>query len=83
MRYYPAVLSKFLHVTPLKTSNKYPFVCLDRSWNDKRWSVSVGENDTYGITGIPSTVGGHGVVKRAGLAVNTRIVYPGLGREDA
>ena len=25
---------------PLKTSNKNPFVCLDHSWNDKRWSVS-------------------------------------------
>ena len=25
---------------PLKTSKYYPFVCLDRSWNDRRWSVS-------------------------------------------
>ena len=25
--------------------------------------VDVGENDTYGITGIPSTVGGRGVCK--------------------
>ena len=40
-------------------------------------------NDTYGITGIPSTVGGRGVVRRAGLAVSTGIVYPGSGREDA
>ena len=43
----------------------------------------VGENDTYGITGIPSTVGGRGVVRRAGLGASTRIVYPGSGREDA
>ena len=46
-------------------------------------SVFVGGNDTYGITGIPSTVGGCGVVQRAGLEVSTRIVYPGSGREDA
>ena len=44
--------------------------------------MSVG-NDTYEITGIPSTVGGRGVVQRAGLAVITRIVYPGSGRRDA
>ncbi|XBJ08380.1 hypothetical protein VPH35_013709 [Triticum aestivum] len=44
---------------------------------------TVGGNDTYGITGIPSTVGGRGVVQRAGLAVSTRIVYPGSGREGA
>ena len=43
----------------------------------------VGGNDTYGITRIPSTVGGRGVVQRAGLTGSTRIVYPGLGREDA
>ena len=43
----------------------------------------VGENDTYGITEIPSMVGGREVVKRAGLAVSTKIVYPGSGREDA
>ena len=41
------------------------------------------ENDTYGITGIPTTVGGREVVERAGLGVNTKIVYPGSGREDA
>ena len=40
-------------------------------------------NDTYGITGIPSTVGGCGVVQRAGLVASTRIVYPGSGRKDA
>ena len=40
-------------------------------------------NDTYGITGIPSTVGGREVVTRAGLTGSTRIVYPGSGREDA
>ena len=45
-------------------------------------SMSV-ENDTYGITGIPSTVGGCEVVERAGLGVSTKIVYPGSGREDA
>ena len=28
---------------------------------------NVGANDTYGVTGIPSTVGGRGVVRRAGL----------------
>ena len=44
--------------------------------------VSVG-NDTYGITRIPTMVAGRGVVRRAGLAIGTRIVYPGSGREDA
>ena len=43
--------------------------------------MSVG-NDTYGITGIPTMVGGHAVVERAGLGANTKIVYPGSGRED-
>ena len=43
----------------------------------------VGGNDTYGITGIPSTVGGRGVVRRASPGASTRIVYPGSGREDA
>ena len=43
--------------------------------------MSVG-NDTYGVTGIPSTVGRRGVVQRVGLAVSTQIVYPGSGRED-
>ena len=42
-----------------------------------------GGNDTYGITGIPSMVGGRGVVQRAGLEASTKIVYPGSGREDA
>ena len=46
-------------------------------------SCYVGGNDAYGITGIPSTVGGHGVVRRAGLGVSTKIVYPGSDREDA
>ena len=44
--------------------------------------MSVG-NDTYGITRIPTTVAGRGVVRRAGLAIGMRIVYPGSGREDA
>ena len=44
---------------------------------------NVGGNDTYGITGIPSTVGGPGVVQRAGLGASTKIVYPGSGRDDA
>jgi len=44
---------------------------------------SVGGNDTYGVTGIPSTVGGRGVVRRAGPRASTRIVYPGSGRKDA
>ena len=43
----------------------------------------VGGNDTYGITGIPSMVGGRGVVQGAGLTGSTQIVYPGSGREDA
>ena len=43
--------------------------------------MSVG-NNTYGVTGIPSTVGRRGVVQRAGLAVSTQIVYPGSGRGD-
>ena len=42
----------------------------------------VGGNDTYGITGIPTTVGGHEVVERAGLGASTKIVYPGSGRKD-
>ena len=29
-------------------------------------------NDTYGITGIPFTVGGRGVVQRAGLVASTK-----------
>ena len=45
--------------------------------------VTVGGNDTYGITGIPSMVGGRGVVQRAGPEASTRIVYPGSGHEDA
>ena len=44
--------------------------------------TTVGGNDTYGITGIPTTVGGRGVVETAGLSANTQIVYPGLGHED-
>ena len=44
--------------------------------------VSVG-NNTYGITRIPTMVAGHRVVRRAGLVVDTGIVYPGSGREDA
>ena len=44
--------------------------------------MSVG-NDTYGITGIPTMVGGRKVMERAGLGVSAKIVYPGLGREDA
>ena len=43
--------------------------------------VSVG-NDTYGVTGIPSMVGEHRVVQRAGLAVSTQIVYPGPGHGE-
>ena len=42
-----------------------------------------GEIDTYGITGIPSMVGGRGVVQRAGMIGSTHIVCPGSGREDA
>ena len=41
------------------------------------------ENDTYGIAGIPTTVGGREVVERVGLGVSTKIVYLGSGREDA
>ena len=48
----------------------------------REWPL-VGGKDTYGITGIPSTVGGRGVVQRVGLAVSTKIVYPGLVRKDA
>ena len=40
------------------------------------------ENETYGITGIPTTVDGHEVVERAGLGASTKIVHPGSGRED-
>ena len=41
------------------------------------------ENDTYGITGIPTTIGGCGGVERAGLRASTQIVYPSSGRENA
>ena len=41
-----------------------------------------GEIDTYGVTGIPSAVGGCEVVQRADLTGSTKIVYPGSGRED-
>ena len=42
-----------------------------------------GGNDTYGITGIPSMVGGRGVVRRASPGASTKIFYPGSGHEDA
>ena len=50
----------------------------------RRTPVSVG-NDTYGITRIPTTVAGRGVVRRAGSAVSTstQVVYLGSSREDA
>ena len=44
--------------------------------------LSVG-NNTYGITRIPTTVSGRGVLRRAGLLISTKIIYPGSGREDA
>ena len=40
-------------------------------------------NDTYGITRIPTTVVGRGVVRRAGLVIGTQMVYPDLCHEDA
>ena len=40
----------------------------------------VGGNDTYGITRIPTTVEGRGVVRRADQTRSTRFVYPGSGR---
>ena len=43
----------------------------------------VGGNDTYGITRIPTTVAGRGVVRRADQTDSTRFVYPGSGRGDA
>ena len=43
----------------------------------------VGGNDTYGITRIPTTVVGRGVVRRADQTDSTRVLYPGSGREDA
>ena len=48
---------------------------------DLCWSV--GGNDTYGITRIPTTVAGRGVVRRVDQTDSTRFVYPGSGREDA
>ena len=53
--------------------------CAPPTWRAK----DVSGNDTYGVTGIPSTVGEREVVERAGLTGSTRIVYPGSGREDA
>ena len=44
--------------------------------------IHVGGNDTYGINGIPTVVGGRGVVRRAGLRASTKVVYPGSGRGD-
>ena len=49
---------------------------------DESEGLSVG-NDTYGIIRIPTTVAGHRVVRRAGLVIDTGIVYPGSGCEDA
>ena len=40
IRYYPAVLSKFACATSKKLIINILFVCLDRSWNDRRWSAS-------------------------------------------
>ena len=48
-----------------------------------RRAKDVSGNNTYGIIGIPSTVGGHRVVQRAGLVASTKTVYPGSGRKDA
>ena len=41
------------------------------------------EDDTYGITRIPTTVARRGVVRRADQTGSTQILYPGSGREDA
>ena len=41
------------------------------------------EDDTYGITRIPTTVARRGVVRRVDQTGSTRILYPGSGREDA
>ena len=49
------------------------------TWRTK----DVGGNDTYGITRIPTTVAGHGVMSRADQTDSKRFVYPGLGRGDA
>ena len=40
-------------------------------------------NDTYGITGIPTTVLWRWIVRRAGLVDSTKGIYPGSGRKDA
>ena len=44
--------------------------------------IYVGGNDTYGINGIPTVVGGRGVVRRAGPKASTKVVYPGSGCGD-
>ena len=63
---------------PLLRSDQI-FTTAPPTWRAK----DVGGNDTYGIIGIPSMVGGREVVLRAGLTGSTRIVYPGSGHEDA
>ena len=40
-------------------------------------------NDTYGITGIPSTVAGRGGRKVSGTSRRHKGIYPGSGRKDA
>ena len=44
--------------------------------------MSVG-NDTYGITGIPSTVAGRGDREKSGTSRQHKGIYPGSGRKDA
>ena len=51
--------------------------------SEPTYGPCVGGNDTYGITRIPTTVAGRGVVRRADQTDCTRFVYPGSGREDA
>ena len=63
-------------------SHEFNFSKFSRNHHEKELPT-VGGNDTYGITRIPTTVAGRGVVRRAGLVINTKIVYPGSGREDA
>ena len=47
------------------------------------YDMGVSGNDTYGITRIPTTVAGRGVMRRADQTDSTQFVYPGSGFEDA
>ena len=72
-----------LHLVSTSSASSASLYIRRQAPQDQAATVGVGGNDTYGIAGIPSTVGGRGVVRREGLGASTQIVYPGSGHEDA